>query len=410
MLLSKLELSKFMPTLLIIEPHFDGHRGGYVTWIAKAAADRGFIVKIATLSANLSHPLLGPLQELLGAKLEVVVLDKEEAIRSPDNVVSLIFKEFRYWALLRRLYAQSACPANSVTIFVPYLDYCTNAIALLGSPFGVTPWSGIVMRQAFHFRVAGVKGNETSLRWVKHKLFKRLLRSQHLRSLFTLDESLVKVVSVSKQKGAEKIVYLPDPAQHQKSLDREYARSSLGIRRGAAVILVYGGIRERKGVSELLTALGTLRGNQEVDVIIAGRQSKGVRKSIDSPEFAPLVAGGQLHQIDRFLNVEEELLVFSAADIVWLGYRDFYMMSGVLVQAGQMSLPVIATSDGLIGRLTKTHGLGLVVDVRDSCEVRKAIELLTASSALRTELGKNGKKIFSAHTVCNFVDTIFRSL
>lgn len=399
-----------MPTLLIIEPHFDGHRGGYVTWIAKAAADRSFSVKIATLSANLSHPLLGPLQELLGANLEVIVLDKEEAIRSPESVVSLIFKEFRYWRLLKRLYAKSTGPATSVTIFVPYLDYCTNAIALLGSPFGVTAWSGIVMRQAFHFREAGVEGNETSLRWVKYRLFKRLLRSQHLRSLFTLDESLVKFVSVSKQKGAGKIVYLPDPAQHEQRFDRVSARSSLGIRRGAVVILVYGGISERKGISELLTALGTLCVNQEVDVIIAGRQSTSVRETIDSPEFVSLVSTGQLHRIDRFLNVKEELAVFSAADIVWLGYRDFYMMSGVLVQAGQMSLPVIATSDGLIGRLTKTHGLGLVVDIRDSCEVRRAIELLAASSALRMEFGKNGKKIFSTHTVCNFVDTIFRSL
>ena len=188
-----------------------------------------------------------------------------------------------------------------------------------------------------------------------------------------------------------------------------YARSSLGIRRGAVVIFVYGGISERKGIGELLTALGTLCGNQDVDVIIAGRQSKSVRETIDSPGFAPLVATGQLHQIDRFLNVKEELLVFSAADIVWLGYKDFSMMSGVLVQAGQMSLPVIATSDGLIGRLTKTHGLGLVVDIRDGCEVRRAIEVLAGSSALRMEFGKNGKKKFSAHTVCNFVDTIFRS-
>ena len=190
-----------MPTLLIIEPHFDGHRGGYVTWIAKAAADRSLSVKIATLAANLSHPLLGPLQELLGENLELIVLDKEEAVRSPESVVNLVFKEFRYWRLLKKLYEQSTGPSSSVTIFVPYLDYCANAIALLGSPFGVTPWSGIVMRQAFHFREAGVKGNETSLRWVKHRLFKRLLRSQYLRSLFTLDESLVKYRIGQQAKG-----------------------------------------------------------------------------------------------------------------------------------------------------------------------------------------------------------------
>ena len=52
--------------------------------------------------------------------------------------------------------------------------------------------------------------------------------------------------------------------------------------------------------------------------------------------------------MNRYLNMDEENMVFSAADVVWLGYQGHYHMSGVLVQAGVMGLPVVASDEGLM--------------------------------------------------------------
>jgi hypothetical protein len=93
-----------------------------------------------------------------------------------------------------------------------------------------------------------------------------------------------------------------------------------------------------------------------------------------------LVAQGRLKIIDRFISAAEEPALFSAADIVWLGYQGHYSSSGVLCQAAATKRPVLATNEGLIGWQTSRHGLGRTVDVSKVEDVVGALIGLTEKS------------------------------
>lgn len=395
-----------MQNILIIEPRFDGHRGGYVMWIVGAAIERGYKVTLATLSSTTSHPLWGPLNEIPKQNFESIVLESDSIVGGSIGTISLIAQEFRFWSLFRQFFEIKSLSSSVDIVIVPYLDYCANALAILGSPFGKAPWCGIVMRQAFHLQKMGVRSTRPQLSWVKHQLFRRLLNSRTLKAIYSIDETLIRFFSLLKQ-DKQKLVYLPDPAVGQIVRDNENARSVLGIKLSAIVILIFGGISERKGVKELLKAIKDTGCNENVEILLVGLQTPHIRCLLVSQEFEALNKSGRIHQIDKFVNDEEVSLAFKAADIVWLGYRNFDLMSGVLVQAGQMRLPVIATFSGLIGYMVDHYGLGVVVNIRNIIDVQEAVNLLSTNTKLRIEYGENGRKKFTPHTVNHFVETIF---
>ena len=78
--------------------------------------------------------------------------------------------------------------------------------------------------------------------------------------------------------------------------------------------------------------------------------------------------------MDRFVTAEEELDLFSACDVVWLGYKGHYGMSGVLVQAYRFGKPVVATADGLIGWFCRTGELGPVVEDLSVTSINRAFD------------------------------------
>jgi glycosyltransferase involved in cell wall biosynthesis len=78
--------------------------------------------------------------------------------------------------------------------------------------------------------------------------------------------------------------------------------------------------------------------------------------------------------LDRFISSETELDLFSACDVVWLGYKGHYGMSGVLVQAFRFGKPVIATADGLIGWFCRTGELGPVIDDLTPGSINRALD------------------------------------
>ena len=92
-------------------------------------------------------------------------------------------------------------------------------------------------------------------------------------------------------------------------------------------------------------------------------------------------------------------MVFSAADVVWLGYQGHYHMSGVLVQAGVMGLPVIACEEGLIGWLTRRFGSGPVVATSSPAAIATAIAELSRNATLAQHCGENGRLAYASHNL-----------
>jgi glycosyltransferase involved in cell wall biosynthesis len=130
-------------------------------------------------------------------------------------------------------------------------------------------------------------------------------------------------------------------------------------------------------------------------------QSHDVRQKLQSPLYSQWRVKNKLIVLDRFLNDSEQVAMFAAADVVWVGYRNHAYMSGVLVLAGRAGLAVVGTKDGEIGRLIERHCLGLAIRANQPAEIAGAL-LKLLDGEMRADMGERGRLLFATHTVENF--------
>ena len=380
-----------MKNLLIIEPHMRGHHGIYLRWIVRAALERNCRISIGTFEGSLTHPLFKKMLDEFRDSLEVITLPTQAIDYMKDTSTGgLIRRELAYRKLFKRFYNKALRSFQPDCVFLPFLDYSTYATAMLGSPFGETPWAGIVMRPAFHYKEMGIIGPNSRLLWLKKVLFFRLAQQKSLCVLFTIDPSLEMYIKDKLPAGAEKLHYLPEPANFDGNISKDVARQVLKIPQDAVLVLVYGAISLRKGIDVLLAALSIQGALSNVYILIAGRQEPEVEYLLKSYKTKRFFMSDRLHQMNKFISDEDEYTVFKASDIVWLGYHGHYTMSGVIVQAGRMGLPV-----------------GVVINRKCEKDVSKVVEQLMVNKLNFAKYGKSAKRYFSGHTVDQFVRTIF---
>jgi glycosyltransferase involved in cell wall biosynthesis len=347
-------------TILIIEPDFSGHRWRYAEWVAQAANEAGYACVIATASANATHPLA---QRIAAASehsehpadLQITFIDPPSQAQSRGLASLSYVRFFRYF---QHIYRTVGREYGVVRVIVPYVDYFLYALPVLGSPFDSMPWVGITMRATFHHHEAGVRApRRPFVNAIKSQLFLRALRTPHLRTLLTIDPTLGDWCAKHATTDSAPVQYLPDPSPDTPTPDPDDARYRLGLALYGQHVLVYGAISERKGIYELIDAL-TARADAPT-LVIAGAQDMDVRaplkRRLAQLSTPPVV-------FDRFIPAEMESDLFSACDVVWLGYKGHYGMSGVLVQSYRSGTPLIATADGLIGWFCKDGALGPVID------------------------------------------------
>ena len=399
-----------MSSLLILEPHGEGHHLWYACWISRAAVARGYEVWLATSDDCLEHPAYLELRVECGDRLRTLILPKDEPKPKPQGTVDLARWQFHYRRLFGECYRRLSRDEKPDYVFIPYLDYCTYAIALLGSPFQNTPWGGLVITPTFHLKKEGIKVPDPRSHRVKEKAFLHLLRNESLRVVFTLDETLIRHIRRSRPELAKRLRFLPEPAELHGSRPRERARQDLGIPSDTTVILVYGVLDFTKGIDALLAAAKDDRFPEEASILLAGPQDNEVKMLLSSPQARMLRETGRLYEIDRFVYGEDEHALFQAADMVWVGYRRQYISSGVLLQAAVAGLPVVACDEGLISWLTRRHDLGLTVRVDDTRAVTEVISRLARDPELSEKFGRNGRRFSAAHDAKHFGETVGREL
>lgn len=359
-------------TVLIIEPDFSGHRWRYAEWAAEACLEAGYACVIATASANATHPLAQRLAAAnadagYAANLQITFVDPPEQ-RASRGLGSISY--VRYFRYFQHIYRTVGRENRVVRVIVPYVDYFLYALPLMGSPFGSMPWVGITMRSTFHHHEAGVRAPRRPLvNAVKAQLFRRALRTQGLQTLLTIDPTLGDWWASHAEPDSATVQYLPDPSPDTPTPDPLYARERLGLTLYGQHVLVYGAISERKGIFELIDAL-TARADAPA-LIIAGAQDMDVRGPLKK-RLAQL--NSPVIVLDQFISAGIEADLFSACDVVWLGYKGHYGMSGVLVQAYRSGTPLIATADGLIGWFCRDGALGPVIDDLSVDTINQALD------------------------------------
>lgn len=388
--------------ILIVEPHATGHHASYLRWLVQAVVGQQWSVVIATTSAALAHPSLATIvADYAGVHTyitECVPGITEHTVR----YFQLLRREIAYWRIFKRAVIEVRTKAPIDAVILPYVDYCFYALAILGSPFQELPWCGISMR----LNVANSAANGKLAIPLKWRVAKRVLRAPSLKGLFVINPSVQQVpVRWCSAMLLSKVHYLRDPAEYQGTGERQVSRAAYGFSDGHVAILVFGSIDDRKGIDSLLSSLSSNESLENYMVILAGKQSANVQSLLRSAAYTKLLSMKRLIVINRFLSATEQDFVFSAVDVVWVGYRNHNYMSGVLVLAGKAGLPIIGTPEGEIGRLIAEHKLGVAANIDRPTEVYGALHAML-DARTRTEMGGNGHSAFASHTVANFGATV----
>ena len=388
-------------TILIIEPFVNGHHGIYLQWMFRALTSRGHRIQIATFEESLSHPTVKEILSTHKKNVSLITSPLRKYDTSAHNPFKMIYKMIKFRSIFQDFYKRAIQTDMVDFVMLPYLDYATYAFAILGSPFGSTPWAGLVMRAGFHHSAWGVRAPAASINFFKERLFFHLLRNPYLRALFTIDLSLKEYTDNQTPHETSHLVYIPDMTETKRSMNRVEARQSLGIPDHGFLLLVYGLLTLRKGIKPLASAMDNTNFPAEGHVLFAGKQDEEVESFLRSPLSTKLKESGRFHQLNRYLTTAEENMVFSAADAVWLGYHGHYHMSGVLAQAGVMGLPVLACEEGLIGWLTKRYASGIIVPITSPPAIAKAAGELSRNAKVAQQYGENGRLAYACHTLDN---------
>ena len=399
-----------MSSLLILEPHSEGHHLRYARLISEEAVALGYDVCLATSADSFRHPAHAALRVRCGKSLRTVALPEGGPKPSPENVLDSVKLQIHYRSLFRDCYRELSRKERPDYVFVPYLDYCNYATSLFGSPFDDTPWGGLVITPIFHLSASNLGIPSSRLEQIKKRAFLRLLRNESLRAVYTFDETLIQEVRQSQPEVVNQLRFLPEPAELEGTHSRESARKEFSIPSDAKVILVYGTLDHSKGIDALLAATKEDAFPKEAVILLAGLQDTEASTLLAAPQAQSLRKAGRLYERNRYLYGEDEHAVFQAADVVWVGYRHQYISSGVLIQAAMARLPVIACREGLIAWLTERHGLGLVVGVDNAPAVAKSILQVIRDPDFSTELGENGKRFSASHSVDRFRQRIGEEL
>ncbi|MFW8602430.1 glycosyltransferase [Desulfobacterota bacterium M19] len=384
--------------LAIFEPEGGGHRMVlYVRHIAREALQNGWQLQLFTSQRAIESPAFQLVADECKGRLETLVIPHVDFPSTNPSTINLLKYQYCQFRVFSSAYQQLMSSAMPDFVYLTNLDYCDKIISLLGSPFGNMPFGGLYLAPKFHHRRMRVLSPASRQEWLSEKLFHRLVKVPTMRVLNVIDEPLSDFVSIEKRQGYEKVQYVPDAAFIEGVTSRQEARRFLGIAEGQFAVLVYGALSSRKGVSSLLDAVAVIESSMDVVVILAGKQDAGTQQLLSQHQANHLRKVGSLVELPGFLDDADEYRAFRAADAVWLGYIGFYGMSGVLLQAGRMGLPVIACKQGLIGWLTRKYKLGELVDPRQLQQVVSSIKVLVQNNKVRDAYGENGRRHSQAH-------------
>lgn len=273
------------------------------------------------------------------------------------------------WELLSR-YAAALGATHS---FIVHLDqYLPLLAAGLPAP---SPLSGVYFGPTFHYAELGLAPATPSGPREKFVLA-RALRHPDLQTLFTLDRFAAE--RAARFPGGERVAFLPDPVRLARPLPGQTAalRVALGIQPGRRVGLLFGQLEARKGVEALLAAVEHLTNDEcrRLCLLLVGGVFPRYQAVIER-ESAQVTAARPVQIVTRFGYAPDAEVpaLFDLADVVLAPYPRHAGMSGILLLAAAASRPVIASSYGLMGEVTRRYRLGLTVDTTQPASIAAAL-------------------------------------
>jgi glycosyltransferase involved in cell wall biosynthesis len=379
--------------IFIYEPYAAGHHSAFIRALVASFAERQtWHTTLLTSKEAQHHPAFERLANDFRNYLDVIVArDVSEPPLIRHLIGTYYARQFANSKSLRHEFAALHRRRKFDFALVPYLEAIGVHNLAFRSHFGPVPWAVIPHGLRFHYREAGIKAPARKIDALQRHCFVRMLKAPNLAAVFTLDPYL------AKWSNDPRVQHTPHPSPLRPSLDQKQCRRSLGLPEDAFIVLAYGAIDERKCLDLLLPAVAQLDRTHNCLLVIAGIQDRRLRDLFSGPTARRLRLESRLMDIDRFVSDDEEHLLFSSADAVWMYYRNQLGGSDVLVKAGQHSKPVFVSDSGLAARIVADERCGTVVPEAEPHAVARALAELATCPVDRKEMGKRAFARFFQH-------------
>lgn len=390
--------------LLIVEPRAHGHHFSlYLRLILAEAQARGWATTLLTTQDALDHRAMQTVAELIDRSTEVFVMPRPRQWMAWHPLALLtnqVFYLYACWTGWLRLENRRFDAALMMD-----LDSADKLVAMLGSPFGRTPLVGLLVHAKHHRLEQASDTPGWRVRLLRGGLM-RLLAQRSVRAVCVIDAAFATFRDDLPAPIKAKLRTILEPAAAAHMPDRSGARQQLGLAEHEFLVLVYGALSPRKGISNLIEAIDAESSGFAV-AIVAGLADAAVRELLNGELAQRLIDGGRLRVIARYIDASEESALFVAADALWLGYSpDFDGQSALLPIAAAFRLPVFARPAGPIGALVARWGLGLLLQPESVPDVVGAIQRLQSDGELRRRIRENASRFAAERGTAGFSGAI----
>ena len=180
------------------------------------------------------------------------------------------------------------------------------------------------------------------------------------------------------------------------AIERPAARQQLNIPTDAKIVLYVGRFDRRKGIETLVRAIAksSLRGNSNLQLIIAGGYRLGASDGIECDRIRGIVKELGLEAITRFPGrlTESDLPMYYAAADVCVVPSHYEPFGLVAIEAMACRTPVVASDVGGLKFTVVPEVNGLLVPPQDETAFAKAIDRILSDPTLRDNLGQTARQ------------------
>ena len=393
-----------MKKILVIETEYEGHYlTGYIKYILRSFKNQKISITLLT-SFDAKKKASGAIKILKAEKVKFNIETIQNLKIINYSSAQLIFNQIRLYFAIKEKFRKINSFVKFDHVIVTSIQKFDKSLVFFGSPFQNVSFSGIYLGAKFHltkFRIF----YQPRFNYLEKIFFKKLLCIPTLQNIITNDYLLKKYLQSENWNNSDKMHFLHDPKEFNFAFGKSYSRKKLRIPKKCILILVYGALIDSKGIIELLSIFNN-KSDKDIRVILAGKQiRKSQYLSINDNFINQLKMKKKIFSFNEWISEKKEALLFSATDIVWIGYKNYSSPSGVFYQAIHKSVPMLISNDGLINNLNKKIKVGYAVNIYDSLDIIKGIKYLLHKknrSKIKENILKFSKISESKHWVLSF--------
>ena len=401
--------------ILVFEPMLEGHYSDYIRYLVQHVHRQSVPIKLTFLvHPDFKARFWDAIKEECEDSHECVELipfgPREHVLCVHNGLPQVIRSLFQWFTMMKYLRRTGAVHGHFL-----YIDTLQLAFALkLRAPKGVT-LSGILFRPTVHYgQLWQTPSNfrQHLKNYRKTVLYKGMLKHPALSAIFSLDPYFAEYASKSFKQG-DKIHALPEPGPFPKDLEtyRPGDIVDCAVPEDRTCFLLFGSLTPRKGVFEVLEALGMLDSKiaSKTAVVFAGKLRDDIQTEFrerlsqlvtDTPELWTYLE-------DRHINPAEITDLIIRCDVVLAPYQNHVGSSNVLLWAAGAQKPVITQEYGLVGALAREYKLGLVVDTTKPSVIADAIQVCVERDVTDFGAPKSMVQLAECRTPKQYATTIF---